>query len=355
MRILSRQNHVATWVLLLILAYESIQVIPARQRFFADLPHPGHGPGVVALYVSLMPLVAGIVYVLFCQCSWRFRQEWYRPHLDFRGLGIQAVAALAVLSIDRIGFRVLFHGETANESFARDFLRTMTVLQIAGFLAATINGLESTRAAVAQKAREAQEALLDARARLVVAQLDPHAMFNSLAGVESLIDDDPEQAKVMIGAASDYLKKLLRVSQSERIPLAQERALIAEYLTVERYRMGDRLAVEWEWPATWDAVMVPPLLVQPLVENAIKHGIWPHRQGGTLRLTVSLDRSKLTIAVANSGAPLAPVPREGAVGLENLRARLGHAYGSAAAFGIATRGPWTVAEISIPLESPCVA
>lgn len=356
MKIPGKRQHVGVWVLLLVLAIQSTHTIPLRQRYFASLPNLGFDPWVIFFYVSIMPVLAGALYLLFCTYPWTFNpnNRWYCPRLNLRGLLIQILACLSVLAIDRAGFLILFPGIQPPSSILADFGFTMGVLLVTGFLAVTISGLDQAREANANCAREAQEALVEARARLIAAQIDPHVLFNVFGGIGSLIDENPEQAKVMVSAASGYLKKLLTVTKSERIALGQEREMIAEYLEVEHFRMGDRLTVEWDWTAEFDALMVPPILVQPLVENAIKHGLWPNRKGGALRIKAERAGTDLMITVENTGMPLAADFREGGIGLANIRSRLQYSYGGHARFTLVPRGEWTVATIAIPLETPCV-
>ena len=115
------------------------------------------------------------------------------------------------------------------------------------------------------------------------------------------------------------------------------------YLEVEKIRLGDRLRVAWDWPAALDGREVPPLLVQPLVENAIKHGLAPHKAGGALRIAVAEAGPGLRFSVANDGAPLDPAWSQG-TGLSNLAQRLA-LLGGGSRLELRLEGAWTLAEL----------
>jgi LytS/YehU family sensor histidine kinase len=263
------------------------------------------------------------------------------------GLLLQLAAVTALLKLDQLGIRTIYRMDLVPRTWP-DLLATMGMLQGFGILATWFNSLEEARA-TARRAADESAALL------VQAQAHPHEMVNMLDAVSYLIDEDPAQAKILIEAASGYHRGLFRATQACAIPLGQERSLVSEYLQVQAIRMGDRLQVEWDWPEAHDAAMIPPILIQPLVENAIKHGIWPARSGGTLRISVHLREGHLVITVANTGEPLTRDHREGGAGLALVRQRLELTYGPAAWLTIESASPWTLASVAIPMESLCVA
>lgn len=112
-----------------------------------------------------------------------------------------------------------------------------------------------------------------ARALALQAQLHPHALYNVLGGLTELVHGDPDAAEQAIIGLVELLRMLTRQGNSLSLPLAQERSLLRRYLSIEAIRLGDRLQVHWDWPAWVDGIELPPLLLQPLVENAVKHGI----------------------------------------------------------------------------------
>lgn len=349
-----RRNHVGTWVLLFILAVESLHTIPLRQRYFLHLPS-AHAYAWVYLFATLGPLLSGAVYVLCAPHLWNYDEgSRWRYRWNPKGMAWAGFACLAVHGIDYAAFYWLFSGKPPGSVWS-NVAFTLAVLGLAGFFSTTMNGLEAARARHLRQEETATAALHQAQARLIASQVDPHALFNTLDSVGYLIDEDPEQAKVMIEASSNYLRKLLEVTKADNIPLGQERALIAEYLQVQSLRMGERLLVAWEWPSEFDTLPVLPILIQPLVENAIKHGIWPAKEGGRLTLGAHQEGRALLITVANTGVPLATDHREGSTGLSNVRTRLSLAYGTHGHLVLDSRDGQTIATITLPLEPPCGA
>ena len=155
--------------------------------------------------------------------------------------------------------------------------------------------------------------------------------------------EDPPAAEEMIALLADLYRMLTHHGEADLAPLQRERALVEAYLAMERMRLGERLRVRWEWPSWADGVVIPPLFLQPLVENAIKHGISPCETGGEVRISCLRDEGTVSLCVRNTGAPLARGAREG-IGLANLRARLG-LWTEAAAFTLEQDGDWTAATV----------
>jgi hypothetical protein len=160
-----------------------------------------------------------------------------------------------------------------------------------------------------------------ARALALQAQLQPHALFNVLGGLAELVHEDPDATEKGLLDLSEMMRMLTRQATALRIPLAQERALLRRYLAIEAMRLGDRLKVRWVWPEWADTVELPPLLLQPLVENAVKHGIAPCPEGGEVVIEVRRVGPGLMLRVTNTGRPWKPSDGEG-TGLSNMRERL---------------------------------
>ena len=183
-----------------------------------------------------------------------------------------------------------------------------------------------------------------ARALALQAQLHPHALYNVLAGITELIHEDPDAAEKAVVGLVDLLRMLTRQGHAPSLPLAQERALLRRYLAIESIRLGDRLKVQWDWPDWADALDLPPLLLQPLVENAIKHGITPCPEGGELWISVRRQDQALLLQVANTGADFDPAASAG-TGLSNLKARLALMPHLAATLVIRKEADRTLAEV----------
>ncbi len=169
---------------------------------------------------------------------------------------------------------------------------------------------------------ETQVTAREAELRALRAQLDPHFLFNSLNSINALVGSDPEGARRMCEGLGDFMRRTLALGSRESVSLGDEMALVERYLGIEQVRFGDRLRVEREVEPAARECRVPPLLLQPLVENAIKHGIQNCVEGGTIRIEARRDGALLRIAVANPVDPDAPARRGEGVGLDNVRRRL---------------------------------
>ncbi|TDM09503.1 MAG: sensor histidine kinase [Ideonella sp. MAG2] len=213
-----------------------------------------------------------------------------------------------------------------------------------------------SRARLAAAQAEAEQALrhaTEAKLRLLESQLEPHMLFNTLANLRALIGLDPPQAQLMLDKLIDYLRATLNASRSESHAVSLEFARLQDYLALMQIRMGQRLKVEFAMAPEAATLPMPPLLLQPLVENAIKHGLEPHRPGGLLRVTAQRAGQVLCLRVEDSGAGLSatPSPQAGTgFGLTQIRERLQTLHGAAAHLSLQPReGGGTVAQIDLPI------
>jgi hypothetical protein len=198
--------------------------------------------------------------------------------------------------------------------------------------------------------KEATEVKLrEAQGILLRGQLSPHVLFNSLNAVAELVRQDPIRAEEALLDLSELYRSLLLHGDKEKASLGEERQLVQRYLSVEQVRLGDRLRLSWNWDEGVDPLLVPPFLLQPLVENALKHGIAGSTAGGDLRIEAREELHGFRIRVSNTGQSTPLVLGTG-IGLKNLEARLQLAYGPHAWFTLKTEQPWTVAEIRV--QSP---
>jgi two-component sensor histidine kinase len=196
-------------------------------------------------------------------------------------------------------------------------------------------------------AREARRTAAQAQARALQAQMNPHVLFNALSGLTELVREDAEAAEQALVSLADLLRDLLEHGARTAAPLARERALVERYLALEQIRLGRRLQVDWRWDRDLEGVEAPPLLLQPLVENALKHGIAPSRTGGEVCIGLRAGGTDLELEVANTGLPLQEDAPEG-VGVRNLRERLALLGLPASAFSLSRDGDWTRARILLP-------
>ena len=198
------------------------------------------------------------------------------------------------------------------------------------------------------KAVELQRQAIDAQLRSLQAQIEPHFLFNTLANVVSLIDTAPDKARLMLERLIELLRASLAASRSERATLGQETALIAAYLDILRIRMGERLSYSIDVPAELLNASIPPLSLQPLVENSIKHGLEPKLEGGSVRVTARSADGALELDVEDDGLGFSPHAGTG-VGLANLRERMTSLYGANARLVVQELARGTRVRMTIPL------
>ena len=226
-----------------------------------------------------------------------------------------------------------------------DLVRHAGILLVTGIplylLSAVVHYLvlafESAREAE-RRVLESQVSAREAEVRALRAQLNPHFLFNSLNSINSLVGSDPEGARRMCERLGDFLRRTLALAARDSVALSEELELVDRYLAIEQVRFGERLGVEHVVAPDTLACRVPPLLLQPLVENAIKHGVSGRLEGGTVRIAARREGMVLGISVENPVDDDAPSRAGANVGLENVRRRL-DAFGAADARLDAMREP----------------
>ncbi len=210
------------------------------------------------------------------------------------------------------------------------------------------------------KARQidAEKRATEAQLRLLQGQMEPHFMFNTLGTVLSLVETDTEKARQMLEAFIDYLRNSLGKLRDADGTLGDELMLAQSYLTLMQHRMGERLTfvIDVQEPSL-RRVCMPPLLVQPLVENAVRHGLECKVEGGTIQVTARRDGESLVVEVTDDGLGQAaeslsrPGPAGNGVALDNLRARLAARYGRSGTLELALRqDAGASATLRLPLE-----
>lgn len=225
-------------------------------------------------------------------------------------------------------------------------------LILAGLVVATAHAVHHARADAAGRLRIAvlEQRLAQARLDALAAQLNPHFLFNALNNIAETLHADPDAADAMIISLSALLRQSLDRSGKHLIPLADEIALMDHYLALQRLRLGDRLQVERAVGEGCDGALVPCLLLQPLAENAIVHGLGQRPSGGCLRLQVAAADGRLQLRLTSDGALQAGPPSGSGIGLANVRERLDSLFGAQAQLTIASiAGNRTEVVISHPL------
>jgi LytS/YehU family sensor histidine kinase len=218
------------------------------------------------------------------------------------------------------------------------------------------------RAAAALHKAEAERHLLskqaiEAELKLMQAQVEPHFLFNTLASVQYLIETDPKQAGVLLGHLIGYLRAALPQLRARSSTLAREMALAEAYLNILKMRIGPRLSFAIDVPAELRDHPFPPNLLISLVENAIKHGIEPSADGGTIDLAARHADDSVVVTVTDSGLGAGAVNASGqGVGLTNVRERLAALYGPRGRFTLQPASPRGMrATLSLPYEAAVTA
>jgi LytS/YehU family sensor histidine kinase len=175
---------------------------------------------------------------------------------------------------------------------------------------------------------ESEKREIEAHLKLLQAQIEPHFLFNTLANVSSLIDSDPALAKRLLERLNDWLRVALARARSERTTLGDELDMLENYLQILKIRFGERLRWHIEASEAARQAAFPPMLLQPLVENAVRHGIEPKIGGGEIGIRAGIVGAALHIEVSDSGVGLVGNEAGGA-GLSNVRARLAALFGDA--------------------------
>jgi len=256
------------------------------------------------------------------------------PVRDWRAAALVSLLLLAGLMLGNlVGSALLALAFPGSEFFAssalRRQLRVLQFLPFLGMVAAIFWRGRLQRQAVQAQAAEAQ-------LRLLQAQIEPHFLFNTLANIESLLDADPPRARAMLEAFSDHLRAGMGQLRVDETTLGAELEMAANYLRLLQIRMGARLRFAVDADPQARAARLPPLLVQPLVENAIRHGLEPKVAGGEVRIVAEVEAGRLRIRVLDDG--LGQDARQEGKGagmaLANIRARLRHRYGERASLNL---------------------
>lgn len=270
---------------------------------------------------------------------------------SYTGMGF-LVTLVAFFGVSHIpGF-----GGVANWYLESEFY--LSTLALSFFIALILGVAYTSRFAALERdaalARESERLqvverqAMQANLRALQAQIEPHFLFNTLANVVGLIHPQPDKAKLMLEQFIVYLRATLSATREEHSTLGSEFEMMKNFLAILQIRMGDRLQVRFDLPGDLSEVPVPPMLMQPLVENAIKHGLEPKIEGGEITLSVKRSGEKIAITIADTGLGFQDSTSNG-IGLKNVRERVRQLYGDAGSLVIEDNMPCgTRITISIP-------
>jgi len=193
-----------------------------------------------------------------------------------------------------------------------------------------------------------RKAALEAQLASLESRLHPHFLFNTLNAISELIHEDPERAERMVERLAGLMRAALDATGRGLVPLARELELVADYLEIERARLGERLVYGFDVTPEARACVVLPLAVQTLVENSVKHAIAPNPRGGRLRVEAATDDGRLTAGVWDDGPGFAMASAVPGHGLENLQSRLTARFGAGAGLSVGRRDGGTLVTIVLP-------
>jgi hypothetical protein len=314
------------------------------------------------LALFALPLDLGYAFVClgtFYLC----RAAPLHPSGVARVLGTQLGGALTSaalwLLVARGWFGLLDSAGLVEAAAASAFVRLQPFLFGRAFLLFLIAALMHYLLVASETSRQAETQALEYRVlsreaelKALRAQLHPHFLFNSLNSVVALIRSDPEGARRTCVMLGDFLRSSLTLGARDSIALGDEVALCQSLLAIEKIRFGSRLSFETRLEEAARTCPVPPLLLQPLVENAVTHGIAHLLEGGAIRLEAARQGDRLQIAVVNPRDPEAKASAGAGLGLDNVRRRLAAVYGEEARLTVNSEPDRFLVELSFPAELP---
>jgi two-component system sensor histidine kinase AlgZ len=286
------------------------------------------------------------------------------PRAEVRKLPLVPVAFLGILVLSIVGCLMaqtllMAVGLVVPKHFWLDYLHILRVaLPLAAVfgLGAVVHSLLRERVRVTEEKLHEKEAAeergrklaTEARLRSLESRIHPHFLFNTLNSISALIAVDPARAEQIVGRLAVLLRASLDNSNQPLIPLQQELAMVESYLDIERARFGDKLRGSTEVSAELFQVKVPPMSIQVLVENAVKHGITPQSGGGEILVAASVEHGSLKIEVRDTGPGFDLTAVTAGHGLENLVERLDALFGSEAGLNVFRRDGHSVVEMVLP-------
>ncbi len=239
------------------------------------------------------------------------------------------------------------------KSLLRTIILAITFGSVFSYFFISISRLRISKEEIQQeriKRLSSEKEALEANLRLLQAQIEPHFLFNTLSNVLSLIDTDPANGKSMLVDLIHYLRTSLSRTFPDPITLDQEMDMIKAYLNIQKIRMGERLHFKIELPDAVSKHPFPPMLLQPLVENALKHGLEPKMEGGEIMIKATEEEDLIRIEVMDTGCGFSSLHKTG-VGIGNVKERIKLLYGEKGRFIIEENKPNGVrAIIEVPKQ-----
>ncbi|MGB2592193.1 MAG: histidine kinase [Candidatus Acidiferrum sp.] len=320
---------------------------------------PG-GLGWLDASVLIIPLC--LVYQFVCLSAWYSCKAAPIKKSTAQRLWLTHVLAAAILSLLWILLaKLLAYGLSQLPDFRgidHRFASQVSVLFGAGFLLYLLSvashyvilAIEESNLAEA-RVRETSILARDAELRALKAQVNPHFLFNSLNSISALTSVDPAKAREMCILLAEFLRMTLGLGEKTSVPLSEELAMLHRYLAIEKVRFGTRLRMEEAVQPELQETQLPPLVLQPLIENAITHGIAHLPEGGLVRLSGQSHNGRVLLAIENTFDPESAPSRKGGLGLRNVRERLDGRYGKDANMRVSAENDKFLVELSFPAHA----
>jgi hypothetical protein len=334
--------------------------IPIAALLTAIVTRDGGMP-LTGAVVILLPMC--LLYAFICLGSWYVCQSLpLRESGIARLLGTHATASL-VASGAWVGFGLTWAflvGIIFELAGAVDqYLEQLPILFLSGvflfLLAIAFNYLLITFEAsqrAEQKALELQVLGREAELKALRAQIDPHFLFNCLNSINALITADPAGARRMCVLLAEFFRGCLKLGSAERIRLGEEIQLAEHYLSIEKVRLGSRLIVETDVDSACKQCRVPPLILQPLIENAITHGVAPMLKGGTVRIEARHEGDAIKIVIENPFETKTGANNGTGLGIKNVRMRLANLFNGDALLNVNENSGQFRVEMQLPCDRP---
>lgn len=346
--ILKRLKNPKVWCVCI--AFLVLTTLPGVKPLNSGLDALNYGADQSIFSRGLCQFSEAMVLFVLSPFAWQWTGKAESKADYFRGI-LQSVGIVVIGSLLlQIPFLLLtpkklpFNAQTFLVSSCNYFI-FIVLSAFIGFVVANCEEKNNSLLELREQAHEAQWNLLRS-------QLSPHLVLNTLSGIAGLAEDDSSRAARGLEDLAIVYQQLLELGKMELISLSRERELLERYLNVEKIRLEDNLHVKWCWEEGLEKINVPPLLVQPLVENAIKHGINASHTGGEIILVAQKARGNVLLEVKNTGGFLHKKSAQtgAGIGIKNLKKRLQLKYGERAALSYRQDGLWTIATINIPLH-----
>lgn len=338
-------------------AREAVLVVIGNALIAAGLTAVGIGKGLGENLVFSEAIGLSIMLLLHVgRYSLQRRNALTAPRLAI----VMVVAIIAGAAIGRIVASALLGLDIGKTFATKEIAMTGWIALVAtllvtwyGWSRARIAGLSEQVARTAWLQETAEKTALRARLQALQAQIEPHFLFNTLATLDSLIVSDPPRARELLGSLNRFLRATLEASRTESETLSVQFAVLDSMLAVHAMRLGPRLAYSLDLPADCTKLAVPPMLLQPLVENALKHGIQAALAGGRIdvRATRGEQHVELTVTDTGPGFGATPGTQGTGIGLANVRDRLAALYGERASLTLIENAPHgIVARVLLPAD-----